>query len=76
MSGGCSHSRQTSDCGTYVESAVNLGNNRLESAWAKGETSLEKAFFRSYMSGGNIKSLVRPGRPCMEERACNLEENF
>lgn len=64
MSGGCSHSRQTSEGGTCVESAGNLGKDtRLESAWEKGETSLEKAFFRSYMSGGNIQSLVRPGRP-------------
>lgn len=59
-----------------MEGAVNLGDDRLESAWEKGETSLEKAFFRSYMNGGNIKSLVRFGRPCMVEGASNLEENF
>lgn len=28
------------------------------------------------MSGGNVQSLVRPGRPCMVEGASSLEENF
>lgn len=59
-----------------MENTAKLGNDRLESAWEKRETSLEKAFFKSYMSGGNIQSLVRPGRLCIVEGASNLEENF